>query len=159
MACAGKSMPLLACLLASKHALAECGPNASVMKAAAAEVAHAGGPRCRTPGCGCRCCRARANSGTPDARSPARASSTCKMVGGNPQPLRSDCHDVERTQEAAPKGSAFGALARTDRRTRGAPFDKSRGASLEQRSYRWHVCVPEQGGKAKTPALAKHRPL
>ena len=59
----------LAGVLASKHALAECGPNASAMKAAAAEVAHAGGPRCRTPGCGCRCCRAR---GTLGRRTPCR---------------------------------------------------------------------------------------
>ena len=59
----------LACLLAT-NALAECVPNASVMKAAAAEVAHEGGPRCRLPGCSCRCCRARGTLGsrTPGCR-------------------------------------------------------------------------------------------
>ena len=36
-----------------------------------------------------RCFR---DSGTPDARLPARASGTCKVVGGNPQPLRSNSH-------------------------------------------------------------------
>ena len=31
-------------------------------------------------------------SGTPDARLPGRASSTCKVVGETPQPLRSESH-------------------------------------------------------------------
>ena len=139
-------------------------------------------------------------SGTPDARLPARASSTCKVVGKTPQPLRSESHahigpwplagitlgredracrgpgphssklrkdqsegrlvppGQYATQEVAPQGSAFGALARTDHWTRGAPFDRSRGASLGQTaSYRWHVCVPAAG--ASQQAAAKHRPL
>ena len=119
-------------VLASKHALAECGPNASVMKAAAAEVAHAGGPCCPTPGCSCRCCRAR---GTLGRRTPAcrRAPQAPVKWWGKPLSRCAVIAMAERTQEAAPQGSAFGALARTDRRTRGAPFDRSRGASLEQR--------------------------
>ena len=79
-------------VFASKHALAECVPNASVMKAAAAEVAHVAGPRCRLPGCSCRCCRARGTLGrrTPGCRRAPQA--PVKWWVETLSPLRSKSH-------------------------------------------------------------------
>ena len=91
-----------------------------MLAAVADELAHVGGPRCRTPGCSCRCCGARGTLGrrTPGCRRAPQA--PVKWWGKPSQPLRSESH--------APIGP-------------------------------WHVCVPEQGGKANTPAPANHRPL
>ena len=156
----------LAGVFASKHALAECGPNASVMKAAAAEVAHVGGPRCRLPGCSCRCCRARGTQGrrTPGCRRVPQAPvkwwvetlSRCAVKAMRRRwleqsrlcPPRAECS----TQEVAPQGSAFGALARTDHWTR----IWRQGAPESTATYRWHACVPRVG-RAHCPG--KHRPL
>ena len=73
------------------------------------------------------------NSGTPDARLPPRASSTCKVVGGNPQPLRNEepcarrhlaaCKDHARPvkpSESAP-GAHSGKLSEGLEQTRPCP--------------------------------------
>ena len=150
----------LAGVLASKHALAECGPNASVMKAAAAEVAHVGGPRCRTAGCSCRCYRARGTLGrrTPCRRRAPQAPvkwwvetlSRCAVEAMQSRPSSpwAQCS----TQEVAPQGSAFGALHEPT--TGLAPFDRSRGGSLTA-TYRWLILCARAGRNAKIPARGK----